>query len=244
MPFVDDKVNIALAEDSRKVERLQHTLKRYCLSLTESPWDAEDLAQDAWLKAINAISSFDHRNLEAYLLRIAKNTWIDHTRRKTTLTRILKAERPITLLPDNGIVEIELAFQALIKHLSPHQLAVFLLRDVFEYSIAETAGMLETTDGAIKAALHRARLMLPTVMNEIEKGLLPLPEDENLKTFLRILATAYHAGDMNTMIELIQRTEMEPSMAIGLFQSRRIRTATMARRSEDKAIVPRMSMAA
>ncbi len=235
-----DNVEI-IEKDSRNVERLQSMLRRYCLSLTESQWDAEDLAQDTWLKAINALGNIGHPNLEAYLLRIAKNAWIDQTRRKTKLTRILKAEQPKVALPDNGNLEIESVFHALIKQLPSLQRAVFILRDVLGYSIAETAAMLETTEGAVKAALHRARQSLPAIRDDVEKGLLPLPGDEGLKTFLRILAAAYQMGDMATMIELVQRNELEPAMAHGMLHNRRIHAA---RRASDNGAMPTMSMAA
>ena len=230
----------------RDVEQLHTTLKRYCLSLTASHWEADDLAQDSWLKAINSSQSLDHLNLEAYLLRIAKNTWIDRTRRQSTLTRILKTEQPRAALPDTGNLEIESAFQALITHLSPLQRAVFLLRDVFGYSIAETAGRLETTEGAVKAALHRARQSLPTVKDDMEKGL-PLSEDESLKTYLAWLASAYQSGDVAALLALVQRNEMEPAMAIGVLRNRRIQSPLASVRDiigKASSVSPSMFMAA
>ncbi|BBI31626.1 RNA polymerase sigma factor [Cohnella abietis] len=203
-------------------EQLRTALNRYCLSLTESHWDAEDLAQDTWLKAVSTTRSADHNNLEAYLLRIAKNTWIDHTRRNATLTRIVKAQQPRVVSPEQGSFELEAAFHSLIKRLSPLQRAVFMLRDVLGYSISETATMLEATEGGVKAALHRARKALDLVREDIEQGRLPLPEDEGLKTFLRILAAAYQTGNVAALIELVQRNEIEPSMAIGILHSRKL----------------------
>jgi len=45
----------------------------------------------------------------------------------------------------------------LIGRLSPQERAAILLKDVFDFTIDETAGILTTTPGAIKAALHRGR---------------------------------------------------------------------------------------
>ncbi|WP_256758883.1 RNA polymerase sigma factor [Cohnella sp. WQ 127256] len=223
MILVDNIHKATKDEENPNVVNLQTVLKRYCLSLTESTWDAEDLVQETWLKAISLLQSVGHLNTEAYLLRIAKNTWIDHTRRKTVLDRILKAERSRASQPDQGgTFEIEAIFQALIKHLSPLQRAVFLLRDVLEYPIAETAAKLGTTEGAVKAALHRARQSLRLVQDDIEKDVLSLPEDEGLKTYLRIIAAAYRMGDMATLIQLVQMNEMEPAMAISMIHSKQL----------------------
>jgi len=235
---MDDLIGIVeVREDSRRVEHLQRMLKRYCLSLTESPWDADDLAQDTWLRAINALGSLGHPNMEAYLLRIARNAWIDQTRRNTKLTQILKAEQPKIDRPDNGNLEIESIFHALIEKLPPLQRAVFILRDVLGYSIAETAAKLETTHGAVKAALHRARQSLPTIKDDIEQGLLPQPSDEELKIFLRILAAAYRMGDVTTLIQLVQQHALEPAMAIGWLHNKQIYSALG---TSDKFSVPTM----
>ncbi|MBP1997085.1 RNA polymerase sigma factor [Paenibacillus eucommiae] len=207
------------------IEHLQAVVNRYCLSITGSIWDAEDLAQDTWLKAISTLNDFGqknvfgHKNPEAYLLRIAKNTWIDQARRKNLFLKILKREQPEVALPENGSFEIETAFLALRKHLTPLQRTVFLLRDVFGYSIAEAADKLQTTEGAVKAALHRARLALDAVKDELEQSILPVPKEEGLKAFLRALAAAYQMGDIATLIELAQQDELEPAVVFGIAQN-------------------------
>ncbi|WP_124726797.1 RNA polymerase sigma factor [Staphylospora marina] len=205
--------------DGKSLERLQAVLNRYCLAVTGSDWDAEDLAQDTWLKATGTLRR-GHANPEAFLLRIAKNTWIDQVRRKAVLARILNRERPKEALPDHGSFEIEWMFQALMKHLSPLQRTVFLLRDVFGYSSAETAEWLDTTEGAVKAALRRARRSLAAVRDELEKGTLPIPEKEHVKAFLRAVATAYQEGEVARLVELVLRDEADPAMVIGVVQSR------------------------
>jgi RNA polymerase sigma-70 factor (ECF subfamily) len=123
--------------------------------------------------------------------------------------------------PVEGSFGIEIAFQALINHLSPLQRAVFLLRDVMDYSIAETARLLVTSEGAVKAAHHRARHSLKAVKEDLEHGMLPMPQQEEEKAFLRALAHAYQIGDVNTLIVLVFRDEVEPEAVVGRLHNER-----------------------
>ncbi|XID92712.1 RNA polymerase sigma factor [Paenibacillaceae bacterium WGS1546] len=229
----------------RDADRRHDALRKYCFSLTESPWDAEDLVQETWLRALSSGSRFgDHPNPEAYLLRTAKNAWIDRSRREMRMTRILKTlrEDARSVEPDEGDLELEAAFRALTERLAPLQRAVFLLRDVLGYSSAETAAKLGTTEGAVKAALHRARGNLPLVREDLE-GVLPRSEEEpGLKAYLRAIANAYRSGDAQAVVELALRIEAEPAAAIGSAHARRLRAAALPRRTEARG--PVMSLAA
>ncbi|WP_263560312.1 RNA polymerase sigma factor [Paenibacillus polymyxa] len=212
--MTDNSVNI------HNFDELQAVLKRYCLSLTKSNWDAEELAQNTWVKALGKLNNFEHTNPKVLLLRIAKNTWIDEIRRKAVFTRILNREQAKVTEPDHGTYEIEIALQSLMNHLSPLQRTVFLLRDVFAFSISETSDILGTTEGAVKVALHRARKSLGAVQEELLKGELSLPESEKSKTFLRALTAAYQMGDIATLVMLSYQDVMEPDVMIGIVNNK------------------------
>ncbi|OBA04450.1 RNA polymerase subunit sigma [Paenibacillus polymyxa] len=217
-------------------EELQAVLKRYCLSLTKSNWDAEELAQDTWVKALGKLNKFEHTNPKALLLRIAKNTWIDDMRRKAVFTRILNKEEAKVTAPDHGSFEIEIALQSLIKHLSPLQRTVFLLRDVFGYSINETSDILGTTEGAVKVALHRARKSLGAVQEEFLKGELSLPESEKSKTFLRALTAAYQMGDIATLVMLSYQDVVEPDVMIGIVNNKLLWSHTPVKQTDSHTV--------
>lgn len=151
-------------------ESLQSSLYRYCLVLTGSEWDAADLTQTAWSKAISRLQERGHDNPEAFLLRTAKNSWIDDCRRKSMYKELLggmvhsyRQDSPVSKEYDS-----EQAMQALVRQLSPIQRTVFVLREAMGYSIAETAQWLNTTEGAVKAALYRARQSLGAVKEAME----------------------------------------------------------------------------
>src|SRR3954451_1929676 len=65
-------------------EPLRSELYRYCRHLTRSPWDAEDLAQDALTRAFVTLGQLGEAppNPRAWLFRVASNLWIDQLRRR------------------------------------------------------------------------------------------------------------------------------------------------------------------
>ncbi|KOR90129.1 sigma-70 family RNA polymerase sigma factor [Paenibacillus solani] len=210
------------------LEELNATLHRYCLSLTNSLWDSDDLVQDTWIKALEHMKQQNHVNPEALLLRIAKNTWIDRVRRDQTYRRILdeKLEQVLpkeeTLNEDTNL-NIEFAFQWLLERLSPLQRTVLLLRDVYGYSVSETASILKTTEGAVKAALHRAHKELQSLDPVEEELVLAVPEEEELILNIQALAEAYQSGDVEAVVRLIQWNHSEAA-AIGCMVPLQVQT--------------------
>lgn len=118
------------------------SLWRYCLRLTGSPWDAEDLVQETLMKAFARLTLFwQPLDPRAYLFRIASNEWIDGLRRV-------------------GPADTLAAMEELVTRLPPRQRVVLLLSDDFRFRAAEVAAMIGSKEGAVKAALHRARSAL------------------------------------------------------------------------------------
>lgn len=211
----------AVSNETR-MEQLQTVLYRYCLSITCSPWDAEDLAQETWLKAFATSKLTSHNNHEALLLRIAKNTWIDQSRRKNVLNRILEREHMKVAAVDSNPIEAEKIFQVILKHQSPLQRAVFLLREVFGYSIKETGEILEMTEGAVKAAHHRARQTIGAIKHDLLEDALPLPQNEEMKAVLQALLNAYLSGDVARVVRLALADQISEDVATAFAQNKRL----------------------
>jgi len=156
----------ALGEQSRELrvafERAiaEHrtALWHYCLRLTGSAWEAEDLAQETVLKGLGALYRFGQPlQPRAYLFRIASNTWIDQQRRIRPEIDLDAAQE---IPADDALerrVEVSEAIQRLVTALPPRQRVVLLLVDAFDFAAKEVAAMLRITEGAVKAMLHRAR---------------------------------------------------------------------------------------
>src|SRR5262245_49585853 len=139
-------------------------LHRYCRKLTGNLWDAEDLVQESLLRGFAAMAMTHQpvRNARGYLIRIATNLWLDGLRRRSTERGVLAqhAEPPAaTPSPALG-PEAHAAAETLFHRLPPQERAAVVLKDVLDMSLEEIAQALQTTVGAIKAALHRGRTTL------------------------------------------------------------------------------------
>ncbi|UFU00126.1 sigma-70 family RNA polymerase sigma factor [Radiobacillus kanasensis] len=133
-------------------------LWRYCEMITGSPWDAEDLVQDTLLKSYSALPRiFQPLIPKSYLFRIATNTWLNQQRKQN---RILLGENTEESHEDLDPFELREAMEKLVAYLSPKQRVVILLFDVFQFRGSEVAEMIGSTEGSVKALLHRARTNL------------------------------------------------------------------------------------
>ena len=139
------------------LQRYQSDLARYCRMLTGTPWDAEDLLQEALIKVYqSSVSINEHPAPKAYLFRTATNAWIDHCRKNKVPLDTYEDER-IMVRPHNIDFEVRETLEELLCHLPPRQVAILLLTDVFGFTAGQAASMMDMTEGSVKAALHRAR---------------------------------------------------------------------------------------
>lgn len=178
---------------------LRAQLYRYCRYLTRSPWDAEDLAQDALARAFVTLAQMGGQpptNPRAWLFRIASNLWIDQTRhRRETLAEVPEPAAPATAEPRAS----REAAGTLLVALSPQERAAVVLKDVFDLSLDEIAEALSTTTGAVKAALHRGRGKL-VEQPVAEPGATPVP------AALDAFCAAFNAGDLDRLTALLLDT--------------------------------------
>lgn len=115
---------------------------------------AEDVAQDAFLAAIDALDRFDRRRPFApWLHRIVINRAIDWSRREALRRRVDPAAGEPAAPAAEGIGE---DLMEALAELPPEQRAVVVLRYLLEYSPGEIARMLELPRGTVNSRLRRA----------------------------------------------------------------------------------------
>lgn len=141
---------------------LQHRglVVRLAYDLTGSWADAEDIAQEAWVRwrGVDPERVADPR---AYLARIATNLALDSLRRRRDYPGEFLPE-PVPTGPgaDAEVLaakEIELALALVLQSMSPLERAAFVLYEPFGFSHPEVAGILGREPAAVRQLVHRGR---------------------------------------------------------------------------------------
>ena len=133
-------------------------LRFLCRELLGNHDDAEDALQETFLRAIRGLPKFRHdAQLKTWLTRIAIRVCLEQ-RRRPQLEHALPAPTP-TLSPETQTVN-RLWLQSALSELSPRRRAIFLLKEVEGWSLAEIAKATGTNTPLVKVELYRARKTL------------------------------------------------------------------------------------
>jgi len=135
----------------------RHELFRFCRMLTGSDWDADDLVQETLIKLFSYGKKASVPTAKAYVFRTAANAWFDMCRKKKVEVEAFPTDLELAAPQSRDLFEAEDRLGTLLRILSPSQAAVLLLVDVFQFTPKETAAMIESTEGAVRAMLHRSR---------------------------------------------------------------------------------------
>jgi len=135
---------------------------------------------------------------------VATNAWIDRRRREVR-SELHHCEAPVV---DHAVNsgEVRAAAHEAIEHvvhsLSPLQRVVFLLCDTFDFPAKDVATLLRTTEGAVKAALHRARTSLASDGDGI-RSRAHLVQSSDLDETVRRYIAAFDARDADAIAALL-----------------------------------------
>lgn len=154
----------------------QNMVYHHALSLVRDPDQAEDVTQDSFLKAFQAMNSFRGGSFRSWLLRIVKNSAYDilrRAKRHPTQPLIPEAENgeevdsapwladPAASVTDT-VEQKELSdeINRMLEQLPDAYRSVLTLIDIYQFDYVEAAETLRIPIGTVKSRLARARLQM------------------------------------------------------------------------------------
>ncbi len=152
------------------------------MKMVRNPQEAEDLCQEAFIKAFRALASFNEEfAFSTWLMKIATNNCIDFLRKKKLKTYSIdepvqyKDERVKIEVPDHDPTPEKLLLREernkmlddAIQSLPPRYRHVIVLRHKEEKSYEDISEILKLPLGTVKARIFRAREMLNKKIKDI-----------------------------------------------------------------------------
>lgn len=170
------------AEFARFVEENSPLIYRLALRILGNEQDAEDVLQEAFIKAFQNIQGFDGRaKLSTWLYRIATNEALMLLRKRKPEGISVEQpggndendlQDPLQIVDWTQVPETELLsgetmtyVQQAINQLPDTLRLTFILRELEGLSTQETAQVLDIQPGAVKTRLSRARLQLREILS-------------------------------------------------------------------------------
>ncbi len=182
-PKILEWVEAALANDqdafSELVYLFQDPVYNLCYRMLGDAGEAEDATQEAFLRGFMNLRRYDtKRSFKTWLMSIASNHCIDRWRKRrmhfvslddepTAAALALSSNDP---LPEQAALSSEKSelLQGLLLKLDESYRLPLVLRYWYDYSYAEIAQVMDTTESAIKSRLFRARRTLADLLGEQE----------------------------------------------------------------------------
>ncbi len=165
------------------VEAYQRPVYNLCFRMLGDLYEAEDAAQETFLRAYKNIQKYNiDRPISTWLLSIAAHFCIDQLRKKR-MGMISMDTTPYIDPPDGSPTpevwmfnkEEQRRVQALLQTLNPHDRAAIVMYYWYDFSYDEIAHSLSLTSSAVKSRLHRARMSMANAWSD-QNGTQTLPE--------------------------------------------------------------------
>jgi RNA polymerase sigma-70 factor, ECF subfamily len=221
----------ATEEFERLAAPLRTELVAYCYRMVGSADEAEDLAQETYLRAWRHYATFEGRSsLRTWMYRIATNVCLNAIERRghrplpsglgapaddqDSLVRASALDVPwLQPFPDapesadpGAIVAsragVRLALIAALQYLPARQRAVLILRDVLDWPAAETARSLGMSTTAVNSALRRARARLEHLAPGADA--VSEPSGRRERDLASRFAAAFRDADLATLVSLLR----------------------------------------
>ena len=160
------------------VSRYERTVLNLIFRMTGNKTEAEDLAQESFTRAFQALHKFDlTKPFKPWILKIAANLTINRLKepKLASLEELSPSEGQAYEIPDHTMIpeqlahrrEIEARLQAEILRLPPRYRLAFTLRYLEDHSIEGISRITELPPNTVKIHLFRARELLKEKLKDI-----------------------------------------------------------------------------
>lgn len=142
---------------------------KYALSLCRDPTMAEELAQEAFVKAMEHMDRFDGKcQLYVWICQIAKNTYYSYLRKQKHTAHGDWVPEPAESDPEEALLDRETAGQIhrLLKQLPEPYQEVFSLRVFGGLSFGQIGGLFDKTDSWARLIFFRAKQRIKEDLDE------------------------------------------------------------------------------
>ncbi len=183
--MTDEKTRVLQAQQgsdeafTQLVETYQKPVYNLCYRMLGKPEEAEDAAQETFLRAYQNLHRYDlSRSFGTWILSIAAHYCIDRLRKRKFAIFSMDAENDDGAafeLPDPASPDPETEsakreerdrLHLLLKNLDPTDRAAVIMRYWYDFSEVEIAQSLKLTVSAVKSRLHRSRRALAGMWQE------------------------------------------------------------------------------
>lgn len=152
------------------VRRYQDAVYRLALRITLRAQDAEDAAQEAFVRAYQALVRFDAgRPFGPWILKIAANQALKKLRGRRPMTPLEELDMPAEERSEKRADDLA-AVQRSLAQLEPADRAILALHYEERLNLAAIAAALGIREGAAKVRLFRARTRLTGLLEEGERA--------------------------------------------------------------------------
>jgi len=151
----------------RLVKMFQHPIYYLCRRMTGSHQEADDAAQETFIKAFFALAAFkDGLSFYSWIRRIAVNVCLNHIKAGKREEPLGDRDPAIAASPLNELQEKEdeQRFLEALEALPPDQKAVLVLRVQEDQSYRDIAETLQISEGTVMSRLSRAREKLKAAL--------------------------------------------------------------------------------
>ena len=172
-PFRKSENSVASTMKSELIALLPR-LRRFARTLTRSVPEADELVQEACLRALTRADQWDPAQpLDRWMFRITRNLWISELRKRGVRTGqgVVPAEESSELVaPETGEAGVMAAdLRTQVARLPGELASVILTVSVEGYSYAEAAALFDIPIGTVMSRIHRARKILASRIGETER---------------------------------------------------------------------------